>query len=80
MGEWVPGEEEHQIRPRARVGDAGDAGEARGEQEAALVEREGRGWRKHSNEPFTPTPALFGDKPPNRIIRFLLESDIPIVG
>ena len=66
----VPGEEEHQIRPNAGVGAAGDAGEARGEQAAALEERERVGGGRNARLSPSPRPLLYlGDEPPNRIIR-----------
>ena len=71
---WVngfPGRRSTRSGQMPELGTAGDAGEARGEQAAALEEREGWGWKKRSTEPFTPTPALFR--------RRTAKSDNPIV-
>ena len=59
MGEWVPGEEEHQIRPNARDGAARDAGEVRGEQATALVERERVGGGRNARMSPSPRPLLY---------------------
>ena len=60
-----PGRRSHRSGQKPQWGMEGVAGGSEGTAGSGAVEREGWGWKKSSNEPFTPTLPVFRE---NRIV------------